>query len=198
VGPDSATLSIELPRDEWPMGGRVRQRAWVAADGVRLEAEIEADEGMPAALGWHPWFLRRGDPRLRVDARSYQLVEGMIPTGASTPVRGRTDLRAGPRLGSRRLDLAYLGARSPAVITWPNLELQMDFVPSPAPLVVYAPPGSFCVEPLTAPPNAFALLPGLRRAAGVHELAAGERFAASMTMTLRAPARAGTDTPPGY
>ena len=187
VAPDRATLSIELPRDEWPMGGRVRQRVSVASDGVRLEAEIEADEAMPAALGWHPWFLRRGDPGLRVDARSYQLVQGMIPTGASAPVRGRTDLRAGPRLGSRRLDLAYLDATSPAVITWPDLELRIDFEPAPAPLVVYTPPGSFCVEPLTAPPNAFALPPGRRRFAGVRVLASGERLVATLSLTASVP-----------
>jgi aldose 1-epimerase len=151
---DAATLSIELPRAEWPMGGRVRQRVAVTDSGVRLEAEIEADEPMPAALGWHPWFLRRGDPRLRVDAAAYQRTDGMIPTGETVPVSGRTDLGRGPRLGRRRLDLAYVDANSPAVITWPGLELQIEFEPSPSPLVVYTPPDSFCVEPLTAPPNA--------------------------------------------
>src|SRR5438093_4521156 len=48
---DAATLSIELPRDEWPMGGRVRQRLEVTRTGLRLVAEIEAVEPMPAALG---------------------------------------------------------------------------------------------------------------------------------------------------
>jgi aldose 1-epimerase len=182
----AAELSIELARDEWPMGGRVRQRVAVTPDGVRLEAEIEAVEAMPAALGWHPWFVRRGDPRLRVDAATYQLVGGMIPTGASAPVAGRTDLRGGPRLGSRRLDLAYLRARSPAVITWPDLELRIEFEPSPAPLVVYTPRDSFCVEPLTASPNALALQPARARAAGVRILERDATLRASMTFAWRA------------
>jgi aldose 1-epimerase len=189
----SATLVIELPRDEWPMGGRVRQHVTVTPAGVRLDGEVEANDPMPAALGWHPWFLRRGDPRLRVDADTYERTEGMIPTGESVLVAGSSDLRAGPRLGRRRLDLAYLAARSPAVITWPELELWIEFEPSPAPLVVYTPRDSFCVEPLTAPPNALALSPGRRRAAGVHELAGGERFAASLTMTIQTR----TQRPPG-
>jgi len=181
---EEATLAIELPRDEWPMGGRVRQVARVSAAGVRLEATIEADEPMPAAIGWHPWFLRRGDPRLRVEAPSYQVTQGMVPTGAAATVRGTTDLRHGPLLGRRRLDHAYLDARSPAVITWPDLVLTVAFEPSPAPLVVYTPPDVFCVEPLTAPPNALALSHRRRQAAGVAQLAAGERLRASMEMTL--------------
>jgi galactose mutarotase-like enzyme len=184
--PAEATLAIELPRDEWPMGGLVRQRTTVTPTGVRLEAEVEATgEPMPAALGWHPWFLRRGDPRLRVDAAAYQLTSGMIPTGESAPVAGRTDLRGGPRLGRRRLDIAYVEAHAPAVITWPDLELAIAFAPAPAPLVVYTPPDSFCVEPLTAPPNALSLPARRRRAAGVRELAVGERLSAALEMTLR-------------
>jgi aldose 1-epimerase len=181
---DRATVSIELPRDEWPMGGRLLQRVRVTGTSVELEAQVEADEPMPAALGWHPWFLRRGDPRLRVDAATYQLAEGMIPTGVTAPVRGRTDLRDGPALGRRRLDLAYLEAGSPSVVTWPELELEVAFEPAPAPLVVYTPRDSFCVEPLTAPPNAFALPAGERRRAGVRELRAGERLTASMVLSL--------------
>jgi len=190
---DAATLSIELPRDEWPMGGRVRQRLEVTRTGLRLDAEIEAVEPMPAALGWHPWFRRRGDPRLRVDADRLQVTRGMVPTGAVEAVEGRTDLRAGPRLGVRRLDLAYVAARSPVVITWPDLELRIAFEPSPAPLVVYTPAASICVEPLTATPNALALAPAMRRSAGVRILAAGESLRAGMTLAWHA-----VDTPSGY
>jgi aldose 1-epimerase len=183
---DAATLSIELPRDEWPMAGRVRQRLTLTPSSVRLEADIEADEPMPAALGWHPWFRRRGDPRLRIDAAAYEVTEGMIPTGEAIPVSGRTDLRAGPRLGRRRIDLAYLRAISPAVITWPDLQLRLDFQPSPAPLVVYTPAESFCVEPLTAPPDALGLPPAGARAAGVRIPERGASLRASMTLAWRA------------
>jgi aldose 1-epimerase len=180
----SASLSIELPHDEWPMGGRVRQRVRLGPSSLRLEAEIEAHHPMPAALGWHPWFRSRGDPRLRVEAATYAVTVGMVPTGAAAEARGSADLRAGPRLGRRRLDLAYLEARSPAVVTWPDQELRIAFEPAPAPFVVYTPRGSFCVEPLTAPPNALALGSRERRQAGVRELGAGERLSATMTLSL--------------
>ena len=186
IAADSATLAIELPRDAWPMGGRVRQRMSVSPAGLRLEAEIEADDPMPAAIGWHPWFLRRGDPRLRVDAASYQITKGMIPTGDTAPVDGRTDLRGGPRLGHRRLDLSYLGATSPAVIRWPDLDVTIAFEPTPAPLVVYTPPGSFCVEPLTAAPNALRLPADEARAAGGRFLGRCERLRSTMRLTWSA------------
>lgn len=180
-----AALTIELPRDEWPMGGRVRQRVTVAPAGISLEAEIQAGtEAMPAALGWHPWFRRRGEPRLRVDAASYQATRAMIPTGEVAAVEGRTDLRAGPRLGRRRLDLAYLGAASPAVLTWPDLELTIAFEPSPAPLVVYTPAGSVCVEPLTAPPNALARA-GQGDTDGLQTLEPGDRVEARLRLAAR-------------
>lgn len=184
VAAAAASLSIELPRDEWPMGGRVRQRVRLSASSLVLEATIEADEAMPAALGWHPWFLRRGNPRLRVDAATYEVTEAMVPTGAAAAVGGSADLRAGPRIGRRRLDLAYLEARSPAVVTWPDLELRIAFEPAPVPLVVYTPPGSFCVEPLTATPNALALASRERRLAGVRELGAGERLGAKVILSV--------------
>ena len=184
----TATLSIELPRDQWPMGGRVHQVASVSPSGIRLEATIEADDAMPAAIGWHPWFLRRGEPRLRVDADRYQLTEAMVPTGATARVRGKTDLRAGPVLGRRRVDLAYLGTRSPAVATWPDLELTIAFEPSPAAVVVYTPRDVFCVEPLTAPPNALAVPAG--SASGAVVLNPGERLGATLDMHWRRPATA--------
>jgi hypothetical protein len=51
--------------------------------------------------------------------------------------------------------------------------------------VVYTPPDSFCVEPLMAPPNALALPSAARRMAGVRELGAKGRCAASMAMRIR-------------
>jgi aldose 1-epimerase len=182
---DRVDLSIELPRDEWPMGGYLRQRVALTPTSLRLEAEIEAVEPMPAALGWHPWFLRHGDPRLRVDADRFQVTRAMIPTGELGSVYGRADLREGPPLGTRRLDLAYVEARSPAVVTWPDLELRIDFQPSPAPLVVYTPPASFCVEPLTALPSALAR-PQTRARQGVRVLGSGEILTSRVALSWRA------------
>jgi aldose 1-epimerase len=153
----TAELALDLTFAGWPMGATVRERISLAPDRVRLEAEIIARARMPAALGWHPWFARGDEPvRLRVDADRVLETVGMIPTGRELPAAARLDLRGGAVLGRRRLDHAYVGARSPAILDWPDLRLTLSFEPSPATVVVYTPAHAICVEPQTAHPNALA------------------------------------------
>jgi len=181
------SLEIELGTVGWPFGGRVRQRIALEPGGLTLDAEIEADEPMPAALGWHPWFVRGGtDPRVTVVADRVLELAAMIPTGETIAVAGRTDLRDGPRLGRRRLDDAYIGARSPAVIAWPDLELRLEFGPPLTTVVVHTPAHGFCVEPQTAWPNALGVEgdPGLR---GAVELDAGETLRARLRLGVGGP-----------
>ncbi|HLX33853.1 MAG TPA: hypothetical protein VKR30_01275 [Candidatus Limnocylindrales bacterium] len=147
--------TVELEPLGWPFAGRVGQRLGLEPSGLRLEAAIEADEPMPAALGWHPWF-RRGwsDVRVRLDAAEVLVLRDMIPTGARAAVHGRTDLRAGPALGRRRLDDVYVRPRGSAAIAWPDLDVSIEPGGSITTIVVHTPPGSLCVEPQTAWPNA--------------------------------------------
>ena len=160
----SSELSIELDRGRWPFGGRVRQRLELRPDSLDLAAEIEADEPMPAALGWHPWFRRAladGDDgdlvRLRVAATDVLERRAMIPTGRTVAVRGSTDLRAGPALGSRRLDDAFVGVRESPMIDWPALRLTLRIADPLSVVTVYSPPDALCVEPQTGWPNALGL-----------------------------------------
>lgn len=173
-------LSVELGPLGWPFGGRVRQRVSLAPDRLTLAAEIEADQPMPAALGWHPWFIRRGgDPQVRVDSLATLAARAMIPTGELDPVNRWTDLREGPALGRRRLDHVYVDAASPACITWSDMTLTLAFEPPLRTVVVHTPPHAFCVEPQSAWPNALGE-PADRQQAGVQDLAAGERFGAGL------------------
>jgi aldose 1-epimerase len=173
----SADLAIDLRASGWPFAGRVRQSIAIEPGGLRLEASIEADEPMPAALGWHPWFDRGdADPRLTVAGDRVLEVRGMIPTGRELPVAGSTDLRAGPRLGRRRLDHAYTGVRSPVVIEWPDLRLTVELAPATTTVVVHTPPRAFCVEPQTAWPNALAQPAALAAREGAATLQRGERL----------------------
>ena len=176
-------VSVELGPLDWPFGGRVRQRLKLEADSLTMVAEIEADAAMPAALGWHPWFRRGGtDVRLRVDADAVLERRSMIPTGRVLPVRGPTDLRAGPRLGRRRLDDTYVGARSPAVVRWPDLELRLEF-PGVETVVVFSPRDALCVEPQTAWPNALGFpRPADRAGAGARSLEPGESLEATFAI----------------
>ncbi len=175
-------LSVELQPLGWPFDGRVTQRIALAADRIMLQAVVEADRAMPAALGWHPWFLRRGAvPRVRVDAAATLASRDMIPTGELVPVGRLTDLRAGPRLGRRRLDHAYVDVASPATITWPDLTLSLAFDPPLRTVVVHTPANGFCVEPQTAWPNAMGEA-GAGSAGGLVELEAGGSLEARLEM----------------
>ncbi|HTS14068.1 MAG TPA: hypothetical protein VMH24_00250 [Candidatus Sulfotelmatobacter sp.] len=179
-----AALSCALEPPDWPLGGRVTQAIHLAADGLDLRAAITAGPaGMPAALGWHPWFRRSGgEPRVRVAADTVLETRARIPTGRMVAVAGRTDLRSGPRLGSRRLDHVYVAPRSPVVATWPDLEVRLEFGPPVTTLVVFTPPGAVCLEPQTAWPNA---LGTLSPASGVVLLGPGETLRAAVRLRWR-------------
>jgi aldose 1-epimerase len=155
-GLDRVSLACPLPLEAWPMGGTVRQRFVLAPGGLRIDAEIEADEPMPAALGWHPWFRRRGDVALRVDADATLETRQMLPTGRLVPVAGTSrDLRSGPALRRRRLDDAYVGVRRAPEISWPDLTMRLETEPALSTVVVYTPSEAVCVELQTAWPDAF-------------------------------------------
>ena len=55
---DPMTLSTVLG-EGWPFAGFVVQRFTLRDDGLEVILSLHADEPMPAAIGWHPWFRRR-------------------------------------------------------------------------------------------------------------------------------------------
>ena len=158
VGPTAARLVREL-REPWPFGGRVTQNISLSADGITLEAEIRAGEqAMPAALGWHPWFACPEPDLVSVGVNATEelvLDEELLPTGRTRPIAGESDLRSTPTLGSRRLDIVFVGAVSPALLKMPGVEVRLHFDPAIQTVVVYMPPTSACVEPWSAWPDAF-------------------------------------------
>ena len=151
---------------------------------------------MPAALGWHPWFRRAGNPSLRVDGDAVLEARRMIPTGHLLPVEGRLDLRAGPALGRRRLDHVYVGVRPPLELAWPDLTLRLETEPWLSTVVVFTPSGAVCVEPQTAWPNALALDGEVALTAGAVVLDAGATMRATGIMTLGALAAVSARTRP--
>jgi aldose 1-epimerase len=183
----SAELGTSLDRDGWPFGGSVRQSFRLVPDGLSIEALVIAgDRPMPAALGWHPWFRRDavgGEPSLRVDADAVLERRRMLPTGVVRPVAGRADLRSGPQLGRRRLDDAYVGARSPARLSGSDLELRLGFGGPCDTVVVYTPWNAVCIEPQSALPNALGLHDAAARRAGRRDLAPGESLRGSMRIS---------------
>jgi len=97
------------------------------------------------------------------------------------PVGGAHDLRAGPALGNRRLDDVFIDARGPAIVRWPDLELQLEFEAPLSSVVVFSPAGSVCVEPATAWPDALRLSTAGVAGTGQFVLESGEELTATMT-----------------
>jgi len=183
---DSACdLEIALGPAGWPFGGHLRQSVRLTDGALRIEARLRADEtAMPAALGWHPWFRRPtgGDMAVAVDAAEVlELGPDLVPTGRRIAVDPTSDLRSSPLLGDRRLDTVYVDARGPARVTWPDLDLSIQFGRPLATVVVYSPPGAVCVEPQTSWPNAVALAAAGVAGTGLVSLAPGGVLRASMT-----------------
>ncbi len=177
-----ATLSCRIGPPDWPYRALVRQEFVLGEDQLRVMAEVIAEEAMPTALGWHPWFARAdADASVRVDAGEVLEARDLIPTGRRTAVDATTDLRAGPLLGARALDLTYVNARSPAVVGWPDVELTIEFEPPVNSVHVYTPPDAFCVEPQTAWPSAPALAAHGVSDTGLVTLAPSDRLGAVMT-----------------
>jgi aldose 1-epimerase len=151
VAPD--TIAIDLG-PAWPFAGRVHQRFALRAGGLAVELSLEADEPMPGALGWHPWFRRTlsgtaEDPRppsppveLAFEAdRMYVRDPDGMPTGA---LRKPTP---------RPWDDCFTGVASPPRLTWPGA-LALEIRSSCDHWVVYDEPiEGICVEPQTAPPD---------------------------------------------
>jgi aldose 1-epimerase len=143
---DDATLTFELG-DPWPFRGRVVQHVDLSPDALRVSLELVADEPMPAALGWHPWFRRRLAPDeadLELDFEAASMLERApdgIPSGALVAPKARP------------WDDCFTGVRPDPTLRWPGLELAI--ASSAAFWVVYdEEPDAICVEPQTAPPDA--------------------------------------------
>ncbi|MDH5832893.1 aldose 1-epimerase [Luteimonas kalidii] len=149
TGQDAQHVALELglPRDHrWPFGGIARQRFDISGRQLRLTLSVIAeDQAMPAALGWHPWFLKPDRLEFVPEAMYPRDQEGIavLPPG---PVR------PGPWddcFVNRREVVLHRGGQRLRV--WSGCS---DWV------VYDGTEFATCVEAQTAPPDAFNLQPG--------------------------------------
>lgn len=184
---NAVTMTCRFDPARWPFGGSVSQSLEIGPGRLTLRAAITADEPMPAALGWHPWFLNP-DGSARVTLQSdavLRLRPDLTPTGELEEVDARTDLRLGPGTAGRRLDDVYVAVESPAIVKLPDIELTMEFERPVCTGVVFIHPQAVCVEPMTAWPDSIRLAGEGRTDTGLIALAAGEQLAASTTWSWR-------------
>jgi aldose 1-epimerase len=146
---DASTLAIELP-EPWPWRGRVVHRMLLEPGTMSFRLELHADEPMPAAMGWHPWFpttidgpsgRRAGPVDLDVrPGRMYADDPDGVPSGelvAPTP---------------RPWDHCFTGLAGPPRLRWGAIELTLES-DCPCWVVYDREPQAVAVEPWTGPPN---------------------------------------------
>jgi aldose 1-epimerase len=168
---DDGSVAIDLGPD-WPFAGRVTQRFALGADGMAFRLELEADEPMPASIGWHPWFRRRvegvdGEVELDVEPGTMYLRDDAGIT---------TEQRVTPP-PPRPWDDCFTDLAGPPVLRWPEfLELTIDSECTD--WVIYTvPEDAVCVEPQTAPPDSINRSPFV--------VAPGRPLVATMTWSWR-------------
>jgi aldose 1-epimerase len=144
-GSDRLTLAIDLGPG-WPFAGRVSQTIALRPDRLEATLTLDADEPMPAWVGWHPWFRRTIDGR---DAVLEVEAESMYARGPDGLPTGRLVAPA-----PRPWDDAFRGLRAPPCLRWPGV-LDLEISSSADVWVIFDErPEGLCIEPQTAPPDA--------------------------------------------
>ena len=145
-----AALEIDFGPD-WPWKGSIRSDFELQAGVFRWTLTVSAlDEPMPVFLGWHPWFLRSRGPATKLDLTfdpraMYERDSNGIPTGQ----------RIAPSTGP--WDDCFGDVSHPPRLRWSD-GLTLDVNSSCTYWVIYDEPRhALCVEPQSAPPDAFNL-----------------------------------------
>jgi aldose 1-epimerase len=155
VGP--STLGVEL-RDPWPWRGRIFHSVQLESDRLVSRLELHADEPMPAAIGWHPWFRRQldgpGGPLgpVLIDVtpgRMYEHGADGLPTGELVAPKPPP------------WDDCFVELAGPVRLVWPGTErsgIELSIESDCQCWVLYdKEPQAICVEPWTAPPDSLNL-----------------------------------------
>lgn len=197
-GADAADANPIAP---WPFPFHATQSFELSEDALRITLTLRntGATDQPAGLGWHPYFPRTPQTRVRAQVShmwvndDQSLPQDLLDTGGAV----------GDGLPVTQVDLdnVFNGFTGSASVAWPERGMAVD-LQAQAPLihlVIFTPPGMphIAVEPVSnmtdafnryaqdAAPELTELAPGVRqdRATGTLVLAPGAQ--ASATLTLR-------------
>jgi aldose 1-epimerase len=182
-GDDHVELATDLG-PYWPFAGQAIQAVALVPGGLEATLEVRAAEPMPVVIGWHPWFRREiGGASVALDFEArwmYERDPDGLPTGATVPPTPRP------------WDDAFSDIVVPPRLTWPGA-IRLD-LRSTAPfwVVFDEEPHAICVEPQTAPPDAF----NLAAAIGVEPPSVTPERPATVAMAWRWTTLGPPPTPP--
>jgi aldose 1-epimerase len=190
--------SIDLDHDargargrEWPFPYRARQEFVLLRHMLKMTLAI-ANTGakpFPCGLGWHPFFPRTADTELSFSALAmWETDAAKLPTRLKR-IKTAHYFSSPQPLGETALDNCFAGWRPPALIRWPERQIQVAiFANAPCHyLVVYVPFGGdyFAIEPVSHMTDAFNRTDSGERDTGTHLLAPGETFSCTMQVSVR-------------
>jgi aldose 1-epimerase len=153
---------------QFPFAHTIEMTYRLAGGVLEVETVLEnqAEEPMPVAVGYHPYFQLPGVPRdqwkAHVAAREQlELTPLLVPTGARTPVK----LPDPAPLATTQLDDVFTGLirgkdeRAEFWVEGAGKKISVTYGPKYTVAIVFAPPGKdfICFEPMAAVTNAFNL-----------------------------------------
>lgn len=149
---DAASIEFTADISDWFAPLRIVMQWRLYADRIEstITALTDSIDRVPVVLGWHPWFVNSLDSSenlvLQVDSAQLAVREGWYPTGEFRQVLDfDSPFDDCFRIPSQQVNLHW------------GSKLQLQVKNSHAWFVIYnGAPGFICVEPQTAPPNAFA------------------------------------------
>ena len=144
TGPDTYQRALGAP---WPTEGTAEIHYELFDDGIRTTLSWDDGSDLPCSLGLHPWFRRRLD--IGDDVIMTFDPEVMVERGSDGLPTGKL---IAPRPGP--WDDCFKASASP-VLTWPGAVAVTLSSSSPWWVVYDEPAATVCVEPQTAPPDAF-------------------------------------------
>ena len=141
-------LSIELG-DPWPWPCRVVQHTQLSARRATFRIEVHAREATPAAVGWHPWFVRRLGGTAKSAELELDVEPGLMWANDSTGLPSGKLTTPAPR----PWDYCFRDLRADPIVRWPG-ELELTVSSECEDWIIYdMEDDGVCVEPWTAPPN---------------------------------------------
>lgn len=159
---DDAAVTMEMrhPGDRaWPWRFSAVQTLTLSAAGLRARLTLSNDDdrAMPCSLGFHPYFAKTPGDRLVFSSDGMWLADREMLPIAHAPANAMGDWAAGAPLDRDALiDNCYTGWSGQARIARGGDVVVVEGGDTPH-LHLYLPPDAdfFCLEPVTAIPDAF-------------------------------------------
>ena len=154
-------IDVSCDGNEWPFAFYATQVIGLNGRDFRHEITLTntGDTAMPAGLGMHPYFPRRGKAVLTADVAAVWLNDDNGLPSERIPCPDRWNLGAGARVDALGCDNQFESWNGHARISWPDERISLELKASDDlnRLVVYTPEGEdfFCVEPVSHMADAF-------------------------------------------